>query len=415
MRIKLLLLSFLIGSITLTTLAHAQNDRFAFAVTDLQPTGSGWNALRKLDLKTGEYSQVLINGIDISQVVYDAATKKAFTAATDARFGNFLQAPFNTGVAAMAYDKRNNRLYFTPMFIDQLRYIDLKTMKVFYVTDQPFTGLGHMHNNEGNIITRMVIAPDGNGYAISNDGNTFIQFTTGRKLKITQLGSLVDDPANGGISIHNRCSSWGGDMIADDAGHLYIMTARNSVFKVDIETKVATHAGQVKGLPSGFTINGAAVNDEGKILASSAVNNQAYYIIDPKSWTGTEYKAANGIFRSSDLANSNYLLTKNKNSSPEFVSRRIPDAAISDKVQIYPNPVSNDQFTVQFGSIAAGTYNVELTDVMGRVVLRRIVNVAAEGQAETITMNKLITKGVYLVKVIDKDSKSLFTQKLVVQ
>ena len=50
------------------------------------------------------------------------------------RYGNILQAPFATGVAAAAYDKKHNRLYFTPMFVDQLRYIDLKTMKVYYVT-----------------------------------------------------------------------------------------------------------------------------------------------------------------------------------------------------------------------------------------------------------------------------------------
>jgi hypothetical protein len=43
-----------------------------------------------------------------------------------------------------------------------------------------------------------------------------------KKLEITQLGSLVDDPSNGGVSIHNRCSSWGGDMIA--------MTKANFIF-----------------------------------------------------------------------------------------------------------------------------------------------------------------------------------------
>jgi hypothetical protein len=37
---------------------YAQNDRFAFAITDLQSTGCGWNALRKLDLKSGGSSSI---------------------------------------------------------------------------------------------------------------------------------------------------------------------------------------------------------------------------------------------------------------------------------------------------------------------------------------------------------------------
>src|SRR5687768_12925718 len=175
--LPLFLLALTIASGNIT--AVAQNDRFAYAITDISREGSGWNALRKLDLQTGEYSQVLLNGTDGKAIVYDAATKKQLTQKADARYGTQLQAHFSTGVAAAAYDRRNNRLYYTPMFVDQLRYIDLKTMKVYYVTDQAFTKLGNMHNDEGKCITRMVITPEGDGYALSNDGNTFIHFTTG--------------------------------------------------------------------------------------------------------------------------------------------------------------------------------------------------------------------------------------------
>src|SRR5215208_7023131 len=134
---------------------HAQNDRFAYAITDLSKEGSGWNALRKLDLQTGEYSNVLLNGMDQKIAVYDAVSKKQLNLQPDARYGTLTQIPFGTGVAAAAYDKKHNRLYFTPMFVDQLRYIDLKTMKLYYVTDESFTRLGTMHNDEGKIVTRM--------------------------------------------------------------------------------------------------------------------------------------------------------------------------------------------------------------------------------------------------------------------
>lgn len=413
---KVLLSAFLfIGLILVSALTYSQNDRFAFVVTDLQNTGSSWNALRKMDLKTGEYSSVLLNGTDATLPVLDAISKKPYTSMADTRYGNYLQSPFSTGVAAMAYDKKNNRLYYTPMFIDQLRYVDLKTMKLYYVTDQAFTGFGSMHNDEGKIVTRMVITPDGTGYAITNDASSMIRFTTGKKIQISQLGALVDDPANGNVSIQNRCSSWGGDMIADDNGKLYLITARNSVYTVDIESKVATLLGYIKGLPQGFTSNGAVVNNEGKILVSSAVNAAAYYIVDPTTWAATEFKPAEGIFRSSDLANSNYLQTRPRNNTTEIVTRRAPENPVNDKIIIYPNPVTHKQFTLQYGKISAGNYNLELTDVTGRLIMQKTLNIAAEGQVETISLKPTTAGGVYLLKISDQKGTSVISQKLVVQ
>jgi len=414
MRKSLLFSALLLGTLSFSSFIYAQNDRFAFAITDLQATGSGWNALRKLDLKSGEFTTVLLNGSDASLPAYDVSTRKTWKALPDLKFGDYMQAPFSTGVAAMAYDKKNNRLYFTPMFIDQLRYVDLKTMKVFYVTDQPFTKMGSMHNDEGKVITRMVINPDGTGYAISNDANTFIRFTTGKKLEITQLGSLVDDPSNGGVSIHNRCSSWGGDMIADDEGKLYILSARNSVYKIDVETKAAKLLGYIQGLPQDFTTNGAVVTTEGKVLVSSAVNGNAYFLVDPKDWKATQYESKAGIFRSSDLANSNYLQTKPKNITQSEIITRKDIFIAAGKIQIYPNP-ANDQFTLQFGKIPAGNYNIEMTNTIGQIVVQRAVNVQSEDQVETIPIKSSFARGVYLVKVSGSNNQSVFSQKLVVQ
>src|SRR6185436_4702044 len=407
MRKNLLFSALLLGSFSFSSFIYAQNDRFAFAITDLQSTtAGGWNALRKLDLKSGEFTTVLLNGSDATIPAYDVTTRKAWKAIPDLRFGDYMAAPFNTGVAAMAYDKKNNRLYFTPMFIDQLRYVDLKTMKVFYVTDQAFTKFGSMHNDEGKVISRMVINPDGTGYAVSNDANTFIRFTTGKKLEITQLGSLVDDPSNGGVSIHNRCSSWGGDMIADDEGKLYILSARNSVYKIDVETKAAKLLGYIKGLPQDFTTNGAVVTTEGKVLVSSAVNGNAYFLVDPKNWTATQYESKAGIFRSSDLANSNYLQTKPKNITQSEIVTRKDNFIASGKIQIYPNP-ANDQFTLQFGKIPSGNYNIELTNATGQIVMQRAVNVQSEDQVETIPIKSSFARGVYLVKISGSNNVSV--------
>ena len=415
MRKNLLYSAVLFSATLISVTILGQYDRYAYTITDVQQDGGGWNTLRKLNLKTGEYSDALLNGFDRQIKAFDATTKRPVDKPIDSRYGNVVQSPFGNGVAAMAYDRRHNRIYYTPMFIDQLRYIDLKTMNVYYVTDQSFSGIGNNPISEGNIITRMVITQDGTGYAISNDGNTFVSFTTGKKTEITQLGSLVDDPSNGTVSIHNRCSSWGGDAVADDKGGIYIVSSRNSIYKLDLETKAAKLLGYINGLPAGFTSNGAVVTQEGNILVSSAVKGDSWYEVQPYTWTAKAYPTPAGAYKSSDLGNSNYLQTKPKYVNEETPTRRAPENNVSDKLAIYPNPVTNNQFSVQFGKVNAGTYNLELTDIMGRVVMQQNLNIQTEGQVETISLQPSMARGVYLLKVIDQQKKSVLSQKLVVQ
>jgi hypothetical protein len=396
------------------TVSQAQQDRFTYVITDLNQQGSGWNALRKLDLSTGAYSDVLLNGTDASIPVFDAASRKQLQLAPDARFGTLLQTPFSTGVAAAAYDSRHHRLYYTPMFVDQLRYIDMKTMKVYYVADQVLSRSGDMHNDEAKCITRMVIAPDGNGYAISNDGNALVQFTTnGKQTKIKHLGGLVDHPSNNGVSIHNRCSSFGGDMIADDKGNLYILSARNQVFKVDIETKVATHLGGIKGLPSSFTVNGAVVDHEGNLLVSSAVDGSSYFVVNPKTWEASAYKTSI-VFRSSDLANGNFL-SSTRSATPviETIARVQPQFA--NLIQVYPNPVTANRFNLQFNKVPAGEYVVELMDVMGRSVMQQRMITASEDVNQAISLDASQAKGVYMLRVVNREKQKVFEQKIMVQ
>lgn len=180
MRKSLLLFTTAILLISISSNAQ-QADRFAYAVTDAQQMGANWSFLRKLNLQTGEYSSILLNGNDASFLAYNASSKKQLSAPlTDSRYGQSINAAFGSGVAAIAYDRKNNRLYYTPMLFDQLRYIDLKNMKVFYVTDKVFTGKSIKNADQGNIVTRMAIASDGNGYALTNDATQLIRFSTAK-------------------------------------------------------------------------------------------------------------------------------------------------------------------------------------------------------------------------------------------
>ena len=119
----------------------------------------------------------------------------------------------------------------------------------------------------------MTVAADGNGYALTNDGNHLIKFTTGKKIVITDLGGLLDASSNKAISVHNKCSSWGGDIVADAFGKLYLFTASKNIFKIDITERTATHLGTITGLSGAYTLNGAAVDDDDNVIIN---NNDDY-------------------------------------------------------------------------------------------------------------------------------------------
>ncbi len=414
MKKNLLRFSFLAGSFLLGAAAHAQADRFAYAITDVAKEGYNWSVLRRIDLSSNTFSDVLLNGADMNAQLYDASGKKALAAQQDAVYGRLANAPFGTGVAALAYDKKNNRLWYTPMLLDQLRFVDLSTMQVS-VVDLPLTGGRQKASDQSDIITRMVIGEDGNGYAVTNDGKQVFRFAAGKKgtIQVTSLGSLTDAQENKGVSIFNSCTSYGGDIVADDDGHLYLFSARNHVFKIDIETRVATHLGAVTGLPAGFSMNGAAVTERNTVLLTSATDNSGMFEMDVKTLTVTPVKAAGIPWRTSDLANSNLLKSGKKDIGiPDVIANAGTGNGFAE---VFPNPVTTRQFTLQFNQAQPGNYTVQILDGYGKEVSRQQVSITNKGQVAAIRMPAVTTSGIYLVKVTDNQRKAVFSDKLMVQ
>ena len=134
----------------------------------------------------------------------------------------------------------------------------------------------------------MVIAPDDFGYTITNDGNHLIRFSTNGAPVLTDLGELQDDPLNKENSIRNNpCANSGGDLVADDAGSLFLITGSNRVFKVDIATRKTSYLATISTLPSKFTTSGVAVSEDGRILVSSSLYADGYFTVDPETWNAS--------------------------------------------------------------------------------------------------------------------------------
>jgi hypothetical protein len=405
MNVKFLLLT----AITVTSLtAVAQNANRAYAISGKANNKFFWSDIKEIDLSTGKTVKTLFeNGVS------------AFvTSGTEFKMnGAVLADPMGYGVAACALDSRNSRLYFTPMHYAQLRYVDLKskTPKFVYLDLNMITPRAGGFLTEESHITRMVIGADGYGYAITNDANHLIRFTTGSKPQVTDLGNLVDADANN-ISVHNKCTSWGGDMLADAYGKLYIVSANHNVFSIDPETRITTHIGTVTGLPAGYTTNGAVVTADGKIIVGSANTFDGYYSFGLGDFKAVQVKTEGEVVNPSDMANSNLLLQKEADIAraqgrPVLAERRVSGAS---SIAVYPNPVSGSQFRVTFSKNTPGTYTIILTDLAGKALLNKVVNIQVDGQVETVNMKMKPAGGMYLVKVINSDKQNVFSEKIVI-
>lgn len=460
-RFLLLSLSF---SVVLAVQAQKKEKPItAYAITGVQKGNTAWTEVRLVNVATGEELQTVYSSANEAEILNartgkpvvkkDVATNAALTTAPQEPTRQVIRtdkgqtiimarrivtskpaydAPFATNSAACAYDKKNNRLYYTPMGIAQLRYIDLKSKspKVYYFEDEAFGVVKGRHDVAGQI-TRMVIAADGNGYALSNDGNHLVQFTLKKKPVITDLGALTDDPTNGRYSIHSS-GSWGGDMIADKENNLWLVASNRAVYKISLESKVASYVGSIKGLPRGFSTNGAVAEGNSKVIVSSSSSTDGYYRFDLNTLQAEKVSEGGTVFNASDLANEMFAFEKKKKDEeqpkedvvkPEVItaearkpgSTPAENVIVANTISVFPNPVREGFFKLSFSDQKPGRYQIQLLDGAGKVVSVQQANVNNKVQVEEFRLPSQVAAGNYIVRVISEDGSYVNTNKLIVQ
>ncbi len=396
--------SLTIAALLISSYSIAQKNT-AFAVTAATKGDFTWNVIREIDLTTGE----------AVRTIYDPSVKKSINyklASGEEKGNSSLASATGSGVAAAAYDALHNRLYFTGMRSGTLMYFDFSSNDLnVVVNDNPAFNTGDK-GDEANIITRMAFASDGVGYAITNDGKSLIRFTTDQKPAVTNLGQLIDGKKNGTMSIHAQCSSWGGDMVGDAYGNMYIVTYRNHIYKLNPKTRIADYLGQLKGLPGEFTSNGMVVNNDGDLIVSSATQSDNYYKVNIATLQATAInKKEDKVYNSSDLANSNLLYQK-RGDADKFVWSEVNG---NQALSMYPNPVPNKTFTVQFDKVPSGRYNLALIDAAGRDVINKAINISLPGQTEKVSLPRASGGGMYLMKLTGSNKNVFYSGKVAVK
>jgi hypothetical protein len=201
-------------------------------------------------------------------------------------------------------------------------------------------------------------------------------------------------------------------MIAAADGSLYLVSANHSIFNIDVNNRSAKYLGGIDGLPARYTSNGAVVGDNGKLIVSSANSTEGYYEVDMKSWKATKVKSNGTVFNTSDLANGNIAFdNETRAETRPLVTRPYS----SSRISMYPNPVSEGMFRVSFDSEELGRYDIQLLDITGRVLVQKPVAIANRGQVVQVDLNTHVSKGVYFVKVLGTNKKSVFADKIIVE
>jgi len=70
---------------------------------------------------------------------------------------------------------------------------------------------------------------------------------------------------------------------------------------------------------------------------------------------------------------------------------------------------------ITFEGNTSGKYKIALTDLQGRFIDSKDVYIKGAGQVENFQTRTKQASGVYLIKITDATSKSIFSDKLVIE
>lgn len=408
----------------------------AYAITSPIKGSSNWSEIKLIDLTSGENVNTVYRNQQKAEA-YSARTGKPIrfsenepmarqkpmtmemlrteiksgigSKRTDSRSPADRNHPFATKSAACAYDKKTNRLYYTPMGIAQLRYIDLANPEKIYYHDDKQFGVVNKNSQIGDCITRMVFAADGYGYALTNDANHLIQFNNNKKVTISDMGALQDAVDNGENSIHKEIFE-GGDIVGGADNNLYLVTGNHAIFKISIKTKIAAYMGKVEGLPEKYATNGAIVEEDDKIIVSSSMATEGYYRFSIKDLKAEKLPAAEPVYNASDLANGNLLFEKKSTAHVQTVL-----TAERGEVSVYPNPVTTNLLRVRFDNLPGGDYHVKLTNISGEIICSKDYTLLKGLKEVVFSIPKATAKGSYLLTVYNNENKGLNSIGIIVQ
>jgi len=369
--------------------AQAQQDFFAITGKDTQSIT--FSDFRTIDVTNGTSGEKIFTA-DSSAKVFSQARKGVV--AEDKNSYNNSQA---ITLAALAYDSSNNNLVYMPMFSSNIYVLNSKTKEITLVENNVARISSCDINSH---ITRMTTGYNGNIYAVNNAGTQFLEISKkSGEYTVNDLGIIKDDSSNGKNSFTAMETGFGGDMIADADNNFYIFSASGNVFKVLTKDLKAKFVGKIAGIPDNYSVNGSAVNAQGKVIIASAKGG-ALYEVDLKTLQAKQLPGEQGL-HIYDLA------------SKYFVNDKASTANTLADLDIYPTKVEEHYINVHVNKNVKGNIQLNIFDMSGKNVMTQNLSVKNESLDERVYLKGLVS-GAYIVNITKESGKAIFNKKILI-
>ncbi|AZB19464.1 T9SS C-terminal target domain-containing protein [Chryseobacterium indologenes] len=363
-----------------------------FAITGKDTQSINFNDIRTLDVTNGTSGEKIFMA-DSPVQVFSQARKGIIT--EDKNSYNNSQA---VTMAALAYDPSNNNLVYMPMFSSNIYVFNPQTKEITLIDNN----IGKVSSCDINShITRMTTGYDGNIYALNNAGTQFLQVSKkGGQYIVNDLGIVKDDASNGRNSFTEMQTGFGGDMIADADHNFYVFAASGNVFKVSAKEMKAKFIGKIAGVPDNYSVNGSAVNAQGKVVIASA-KGAPMYEVDLSTLQAKQLPGEDNL-HIYDLA-SKYFANDKKASTD----------VLAKNLDIYPTRVTEHTITVAGGQNVRGNMKLNIFDMSGKNVMSQNISVKDSSTHRKIDLKGLLT-GAYIASINDESGKVLLNKKILV-
>ncbi|WP_185290216.1 T9SS type A sorting domain-containing protein [Chryseobacterium lactis] len=370
--------------------AQAQQDIFAITGKDTQSIS--FNDFRRIDAVDGSSGDKIFS-VDSSAKVFSQGRRAVV--AEDKNSYNNSQA---VTMAALAYDPSNNNLVYMPMFSSNIYLLNPQTKEITLIENNVARVSSCDINSH---ITRMATGYNGNIYAVNNAGTQFLEISKKNgQYVVNDLGIIKDDASNVKNSFTAITTGFGGDMIADADNNFYVFSASGNVFKVVTKELKAKFIGKIAGIPDNYSVNGSAVNSQGKIVIASA-KGASLYEVDLETLQAKELAGEKGL-HVYDLA------------SKYFVNDKASAVNTLTNLDIYPTRVDEQYINVHVNNKSVkGNIKLNVFDMAGKNVMNQNLSVRDGSLDEKVYLKGLVS-GAYIINITDGTGKVILNKKVLV-
>lgn len=293
-------------------------------------------------------------------------------------------------IAAMTESLKGD-LFYIPMSGKKVMKIDVTSKTGTQFT---YAGLDTNTPTQSDYFARMTTAPDGYMYALNNAGTEFLKISESGSIQ--NLGALTQFVEKA-KSFDKETAVYGGDMVADAFGNIYVISASQHVFKINPNKLNSEYMGQIKGLPANYTVNGAAVERDGSLLLGTTSKVGGLYSMNIDTLEAT--------FKT------DYSLAVYDLSSPYFLRQSEMDEMTKDSgFSLYPTVVKNSELNIVSKSNESTVLNISIWNLSEKQVLNNSISVKSAGDYQ-LKLNGRLLPGIYVLKAIDQNGKEVINTK----